>query len=107
MLAMHKNMLKRENSSSQKLKSTKKSLNKLRALFKNFIVGRNRFYDQSINSLEVILSALLEMYDSDYHFIVGCSDNCPILDSNIGGTQILFRNLPKISNFGKTLQPSC
>ena len=24
-----------------------------------------------------------------------------------GGTQILFRNLPKISNFGKTLGPSC
>ena len=25
----------------------------------------------------------------------------------IGGTQTLFRNLPKVSNFGKTLGPSC
>ena len=27
--------------------------------------------------------------------------------SRIGGTQTLFRNLPKVSNFGKTLGPSC
>ena len=31
----------------------------------------------------------------------------PCLQHNIGGTQILFRDLPKFSNFGKTFRSSC
>ena len=108
MLVTHKNMLKRGNSSWQKLKSIKNPQTRY-GLFRIYptrdprtragpscnhgglgsIKIINSWTERRCMNLHIQLCSkidlfnFLEMYDPDNHFAGGCSDNCAVLDSNI------------------------